>query len=63
MAVSGRPACAGRSRSRSSTRRILPLTVLGSSRHELDLARVLVGRGDRLDVLLELVHQRVGAGS
>ena len=34
---------------------------LGQGVDELDLARVLVGRGDRLDVLLQLACERVGA--
>ena len=48
-------------RSRSSLRRILPEIVFGSDVDELDLARVLVRRRDRLDVLLQLARERVRA--
>ena len=45
---------------RSSARLTLPLAVFGSSARELDDARVLVGRGLALDVLLQLAHELGG---
>ena len=38
----------------------MPLAVLGSSSANSTIARVLVGRGLRLDVVLELAGERVG---